>query len=400
MLAARRGALAEARPRSTRGFTLIELLLVSALASVMIAAAVGVYTAMLQQRRRVEQTLEIQNALNMAQGLIDYDVFNAGWRFPASAFSVRVINNVGASPPLTLDGLDTGSITTTSDCGFPAWGLVPDSDVLELAEGYAPEATGIVESNTGQTSFILRGSTNPLTTFAANPVVMFSDSEGNACLARVTSATAAPASPVDITMLAPDFSTASAPATLYPACPAPDMRVFRLGRRARYMVCRNPTTGLGVLFRQVSNDNGAFGIAEQIQDGIDDFQVGLRLNDRGTITSGTAITGTDCNATPTTRFCYCNVSAACGGTDLNSVSPSTESTVIDFGSHEQWVRQLVVGLTSVSVRQVVTGGEALAPNYLRPALLDHPAATGNGTGRLYLSQQHSVAMTNLSSVTP
>lgn len=395
-----------------RGFTLLELLIVVVVFSIVVTATVSILTVILGQRRTLEQTMSVYDSVGISTSLLEFDAANAGWRFPAAAFAVRVVNNVTTSTAIYADGLGTSTtqITTSGNCAFSNWGLVPGSDVLELADGYTAEAPGVVQFvDTATPSIVLKGSTNPLTSVTGSAVLMFSDTAGNACLGT-TSTNAVVGASVPFTYLAPDYTVETSPATRYVSkagvrCPTVNMNVYRLGKRTRFMLCKDltGTTVNPALFRQVSDGAGSFAASgfQQIQTSIVDLQVGPRVFENGTTLLGPGSTCTPIGGG--SQFCYCNVSGACTGNDGNSQAvtfDSTSATVTNAASHLQWVRGLMVGLTAASPKLAATGQNAALPQYLRPALLDHPAATGTGTGYAYVSTKHSIALKNIVLVTP
>jgi prepilin-type N-terminal cleavage/methylation domain-containing protein len=399
------------QPRQ-RGFTLLELLIVVVVFSIIVTASVSILTVILGQRRTLEQTMSVYDSVGISTSLVEFDAVNAGWRFPAAAFAVRVVNNVTASTAVYADGLGTTSttqITTAGNCAFSNWGLVPGSDILELAEGYAPEAPGVVQFVSIATpSFVLKGATNPLTSVTGSAVLLFSDSAGNACMGKTTAA-AVVGGNVTFSYLAPDFSAETSPATRYVSkaglrCPQKDMNVYRLGKRTRYLLCKD-LSGVTVnpaLFRQVSDGSGSFAAStfQQIQGSIADLQVAPRVFENGSTNLGPA---SACTVVGTSQYCYCNLSTGCTGSDGNSQGISFNSasaTITNAASHLQWVRGLMIGVTAASPRVTATGQDARLAQYLRPALLDHVAATGTGTGYSYVSTRHTVALKNIVLVTP
>jgi hypothetical protein len=160
-----------------------------------------------------------------------------------------------------------------------------------------------------------------------------------------------------------------------------------------------------MMYRQQSGDDGTLSSTfELIQEGVADLQIGLRVSDPGT---GNLTGGSDCAPAGSGQFCFCNVTGPCGGTDQagspGNLGPFFQGGLLtrtNRGSADQWLRGVVLGLTGVSTRRIALDSAAASALYLRPALLDHAAATGAGDGNLYLTQQRSVGLRNLTQVIP
>jgi prepilin-type N-terminal cleavage/methylation domain-containing protein len=398
--------------RGPRGFTLLELLVVVGISAITIATAIAVFAAMLNQKRTAERTMEVYTTLAMAQGVMEFDIGNAGWRFPAPASAVRVINGVDTATSVSVDGLGgTSVMTTATNCaGNSSFGLVPGSDILELAQGSEADATGVLQS-WDTAGFILKGGTAPLTAATIPggdlPVVLFASPQGDVMMAKVVSGNSYNAGTrILFTLLRSNFTSGN---NYGGTVPQQGWSVYRLGRRTRYFLCRDLTTGSTarpMLFRQQSGDDGDFStgtpVFQQVQTGVADLQLGLRVADPST---SHIVGGTDCMAAGIGQYCYCNVAGPCTGTDVegNNPNPFFQSgylAVTSKDSADQWVRGLVLGLTGVSTRTVANQGTQTLALYLRPALLDHPAATGAGDGNLYLTQLRVLGLRNLTQVIP
>jgi type II secretory pathway pseudopilin PulG len=368
--------------------TLIEMMIVVALTSIIMMAAVATFSLMLNQRRRAERILEVTNAITIATSRLQFDLANAGFRFPAGAFAVRIINNVDTSTALKSN---IGDITTTQNCGASTFGLVPGTDVIEISIG-DDAATSVPTSfptSTGNTFSFFVSSWNLLPP-AIGQVVLVTNAAGDACIGEVTNVSSGT---VTAQYLTPDM-TATASTGTYPNCPGLMMNAYRLGHRVRYMVCHdpaNPTWPPG-LYVQRAGNNGKFdGMPELVQDGIEDFQIAPWY-----LNVGSALSGAGCSTTGGVSHCVCNDAAgACSGTDPHGVMVGDDSRVIDRNSYRQWVRGLRVGITARGLRAT----DPTSTQYVRPALFDHAVAT-TGDGFSRLSESRFVSFVNLTTVKP
>ncbi|MEW5737579.1 MAG: type II secretion system protein [Myxococcota bacterium] len=378
--------------RRARGMTLIEMMIVVALTSIIMMAAVATFSLMLNQRRRAERILEVNNAITIATSRLQFDLANAGFRFPAAAFAVRIINNVDTSTALKSS---VGDITTTQNCGATSFGLVPGTDVIEISIGdeLATSVPTSFPTTSGNTFGFYVSSWN-LIPPAIDQVVMVTNPAGDACIGRVTNFAGGT---VTADYLSPDFAGVDpSPSTTYPNCPGVLMNAYRLGRRVRYMVCQDPANANrspGLYVQNAGPDGRFTGMPELAQDGVEDFQLAPRL-----LNVGSTISGTGCTTIGGTSYCVCDdTTGPCSGVDGNGNAADSESTVINAGSHEQWVRGLRFGITARGLRPTDPTSKA----YRRPALFDHPAATAaEGDGFSRLTETRFVTFDNLTTVKP
>lgn len=390
-----------------RGLTLIELMVTIAVSSVIMTAAVSLLVSMSQVKREGERLLEVTSAGSIALAQIEFDLANTGYRFPIPAFGLRIWNNVDAAT-----SIDTApAITVNANCGGPGLGLLPGTDVLEVARGFSEQPPGTVLGVTygpsggppavgaNQVRFNLLTPGFPFNGVEAgsNTVLMASDPAGNACLLKV----AAPVDYLGPTVVADyltqDYTFDPDPANHYVSptgirCPRNGDHVYRLSgqiARTRYMICYDPLNPevRPALYRQLSvAGTEVFGVPQLMQEGVEDLQVAPRYQER--IAGGLGAPAGSCT-TGAPISCTCDyTSGACTG--LNPVPP-----VLNANSPVNWLRSITLGLVSISTRQARDGQSR---NFLRPALADHPAgAVPDGNKRIV--KQRTIALSNFG-VTP
>jgi prepilin-type N-terminal cleavage/methylation domain-containing protein len=350
-----------------RGFTLIEIMMVVVLSSIVIAAAVTMVLAFARVQHRGGSVNEAQMANMLAISSLQLDMNNAGYRFPSAAFGARVYNNIVPS------AMPWSALANNCGGGSPVAG----TDAVEFASGYDMSGPGTTSGGIDPVTSSVVVTFNPTSQTApfqpaeaagtgVGTVLLFAN-KTTACLGKVAAISATPVLRTTVTILNQDYATASAPASLALGCLKTTSRVYRLGQRTRYMICK-PTGGKPAaagLYRQVSGGDGAFGSPVLVQDNVEDLQVsGVYDNTDGGIAS--TGTGTSCIG----AMCACDdaLAPSCKlvGADL---APAT----IDANARVSLLRGLRVQVTSLS-NTSATMDSTLAPQLKRPASYDHPAA--------------------------
>lgn len=384
---------------------MLELVVTVALASIIFSAATSVVVGILQNRRLNLSRLEVKTSSSVAVSLLEFDGANAGYRFASPAFSVRVLQNV------TGTEAELSPATATANCGGQNnWGIMPGTDVVEfrsstetLDGGAVPFVPGVATSVTctgaGMCDVTLGNGTysNPFSSSiagdGANEVMLFAD-ETNACAAIVSSDGVSRAR-LRAQLVKQDLQT-TADSTVYPNCPRRGMTVMRLGWRRRYMVCAPPVSESverPALYRQTidASNNSVF---ERVQDGIEDLQVAVRIDNRDALVSGGGCVGAGPGA-----YCWCHESAsacsgytsdatASGALDSRGASPAQKTAYL--------LRGIKIGVTAISFRAAY---DRLNATEVRPALYDHPAGTAL-SANLRSGTQVTVSLQNLVMVTP
>jgi prepilin-type N-terminal cleavage/methylation domain-containing protein len=367
-----------------RGMTLLELMIAAAMASIVVAAAVSTSIVIATRQRRSETVVEAVTASVLGSSVMEFTLANAGYRWPSAAYGVRVLNNVTSTTSLSSG---SNFITTTAFCNGSTVGLVPGSDVVEIAMGLAAIGPGRIQGNP-----VLAGTTATVNVFTSlnysppflpgdwvgsagvGSVLLFAGSDGLACAGRVTAMDLASGSQVTVDML--DRLLNPLTATGYTAnCPAAGMSIFRLGRRVRYMVCgaTGATPAERGLYQQEAGVNGVWTTPRLVQDGVEDLQIsGRYLNPGGRMASTGS--GTSCTGLGGATLCSCDDAATSSCTlttadlePLTSIETRTTATSI---SRIALLRGMTVELASVSARQ--RGGTT--PDSYREASLDHAKA--------------------------
>lgn len=392
--------------KRSAGLTLIELMVTIAISSVVMSAAVTLFVSMSQVKREGERLLEVNTAGSIALAQVEFDLASAGYRWPSGTFGIRIWNDVDAAT--NIDG-----ITTAANCGAPGFGLVPGSDVLEVASGYQVEPPGTilgvnygpevgppaVGANQVRFSLLTPGYPFNGTEDGIDSVLMASDPAGNACLLRVNSAINYSGPSVVADYLDRDYAVEAAPAAKYLSptaarCPRNNDRVYRLERRTRYFLCRDPGNPQQrpALYRQTTLANPPgnpvpLGAPQLMQEGLEDLQFAGRYQEL--VAAGLGAPAANCVTTGAT-YCTCN-NANGGCTNLLPLPP-----VLNANSPLNWIRSVTVGLVSISTRLARDGQTA---NFIRPALLDHPVGTVQD-GNKRIVRQRTIALQNLGMVTP
>lgn len=384
---------------------MIELLVAIALASIIFSAATVVVVGVLQSRRLNVSRLEVKTSSAIAASLLEFDGANAGYRFASPAFSVRVLQNVVGTEA------ELAPATATANCGGQTnWGIMAGTDVVEfrsspgtLDGGAVPFVPGIATSvmctGAGLCDVTLGNGafSNPFSSSTsgdgANEVILFAD-ESNACAAIVGSGGVSRAQ-MQAQLVKQDLQT-NAGRTVYPNCPTTGMTVMRLGSRRRYMVCVPPSsepTERPALYRQTidARNNSVF---ERVQDGIEDLQVAVRVDNRDGLVSGRGCVGSGpgaycwCDDSPSPCSGYTSDATASGALDSRSASPAQKTAYL--------LRGVKIGVTGVSFRAAYDRSNA---TQVRPALYDHPVGTAQ-SANLRSGTQVTVSLQNLVMVTP
>ena len=355
-----------------RGVTLIELMVSVAIISVILTAVTSVVVSVSRQRRENSNLVDVRTNGRLALSMIQFDGTNAGFRFGAPPFAVRVLQNVtGGEAELAI----------VLPPQFAGWTVMPETDVIEFREGLANTvAPGRVP--TGQAG-CTGGSCVIAINFGAHPNPFVLDAEGPGRVVFFSNATASCAArlgtpikpgPTAVQMLKQDLRT-NAVGTTYVsagagACPMEDMAVTALGQATRYLILQPPAASPQLrpgLFRQTFD-----GAMNQVgfvraQEAVEDLQVVTILDNR----SGD-VTGAGCTGTGLSQTCACNLTAA----NCTNYVPDPTATgvlnsagaVADRTAFSQ--RAYRIALTTISPR---ARGYSDQMTFVRPALFDHAA---------------------------
>ncbi len=372
-----------------RGLTLIELMVTVAIMSLLLVAALTVFVAMTETQRLNERIGEASANKLMGSAMIQFDVQNAGYRLPVPAFAIRYYNNADGALSLL-----PGPITTGDNCPGPGSGIVPGTDVLEVAQGIVPFGPGAVEAAVpaAGTTFDVRlkvsaGGTPPFRSeefadaSAIGTLLVFArgprpppamPDDGAFCLAQVTATGFPGATGTNFNVQLVNRNLANVPnAAFYPSCPDAEMRVYRVGERVRYMVCgaagaTPPQLGL---YRQLGN-GANWGNPTLIQTGIEDLQVSGRFLNRGGMVLGTGAP-TDCIGSGNGMMCYCDDEPT--GTTCTVPAAQQDAALAALTPNS-----MVALIRGIRVRLTATGDRGASSNpaartFVRPAAFDRPA---------------------------
>lgn len=384
------------RALRSSGFTLVELLITGAISSLIVTAAVSVFIATTTKQRHSELVIEATNAAALGSSVMEFELSSVGYRWPSAAYGFRHVNNVTSS--VSLSSVGSTLISTTGNCDGTGVGLVPGSDVVEVAQGYEFMSPGKVLSITNgvgtTTPTVVLSSSLPFTSLettgsGVGSVLLFVGENGASCVGRVetisgVSTDGGADAPTTMQMRLLDRTYANAANAAYaPNCPSTGgttpMRVFRLGSRTRFMVCGS--TGAGAspnasgLYRQSAGINGKWTAPVRVQDGIEDLQVAPRYLNTGGVMAATG-TGTNCITlgTASSSLCTCNDStpATCklpaGQEEPTLAAVNTNRTLTM--SMIALVRGASIELSAVSNRP-----RGRTPDSLRAASFDHTVST-------------------------
>lgn len=391
--------------RSPRGLTLIELMLAMAMTTILLAAASALVLSIMQGRKLNTARLEVKTTSTVAAGQIQYDAANAGFRFASPAFAVRVLQNIAGTEA------EIGSLATNCG-GMTGWTLQPGTDVLELRRGLdvLPDGgvavvpgvlTGVSCTSAGVCDLTVGNGAfpNPFVTTAgpdgASNIILFVNSM-DSCAAVVSGAGVS--SPQFQVQLVKQDLVTNAGNTEYPHCPIAGMSVMRLGLRQRYLVCAPPVgdaTERPRLYRQTLNGANAAVSMDRVQDGVEDLQVSVRLDNTDGVVSGTGCVGAGPGA-----FCWCNTgSGTCTGYEPDPTASGTLDWATGSAATKSayLLRGLRVAITGISTRAAVDS-PAFA-DLTAPTLYDHDAGTTQ-SANLRNSTQVAMALQNLVMVSP
>lgn len=364
-----------------RGVTLIELMVSVAIIAVILAAVTSVVASVTRQRRESSNLIEVRANARVALTMIQFDGTNAGFRFGASPFAVRVLQNATTTAAAEL--------ADAANCGGRAgWEIIPGSDVVEFREGADGISVGRVPlggcnpngSGIGVNCFNAGGSPNPFVNMGdgQNSVVFFS-SQATACAARLTG----PVSAGTFVRLNQDLRT-NATATTYPMtgtgqCPADNMTITALGQVTRYMVCRPPAMPVNPLlrpglFRQRFGPTfplmGSQTEYVEVQEGVEDLQVATLLS---LATNPGMVTGATCTGAGLGATCWCGLVAGdCAQYDFNPTATGTlDGTSTTAAQRSAFLpRAYRVAVTTLSTRSRGFSDQRL---FSRPALFNNAA---------------------------
>lgn len=358
-----------------RGVTLIELLISVAILSIVLTAVTSVVVAVSRQRREATSSVEVRSNGRVALSLIAFDAANAGFRFGAAPFAVRVLQNVTSAHPELADTVNCG--------GRAGWEVMPGSDVIEFREGLDGVAVGKVPQGVCGPPPMLScfnggGVPNPFPSQldGLDNVVFFS-SAVTACAGRLTTSVGG----ANFTLLDQSLRANAAP-TAYPVtgagqCPAPDMTVTALRQVTRYIVCRPPAFDPNTrpaLFRQRWGPTFPLAGSQleftSVQESVEDLQVATMLSLASTpgMVSGPTCSGTGLQAT-----CWCGLA---GGDCPQYVFDATAAGTLDGSSmlaprrSAFLARAYRVAITTISPRARGFGDQEV---FIRPAVYDHAA---------------------------
>lgn len=256
---------------SKRGMTLIEVMVASAIAAIIILAAMSIMVSMTTLRHQGRKRLERMTQAFTAMAVVERTLLNAGYHYPSPRFAMRTRNNVGVGAD--IDGIPVG---VQPACGRPLC-IVPGSDVLEVTEG-TPNPFGIVLSIPGTADggsdvdvrFPYQGGPVNLGDTSVR-MFLFGSRDGRSCLARGSYNGIS----LNVTMLDRDGDAVGP--TYYAdnfgyQCPAVDMSISASELRNRFMVLEN-TAGEFGLYQQAAGPTGPYGLPVEVAYGIDNMQV-------------------------------------------------------------------------------------------------------------------------------
>ena len=162
------------------GFTLIEVMVVSAIAAVLLVTAASLLVTMSSQRAANRKRLDRLSESFTAMTLLERSILNGGYHFPSARFGFRVYDNVTA-------GSTYGGYSVAASCAGPGC-IVPNTDVLELVEGAAPQPSLIANSlpDASTINVVPASPGGPIYLADAGPgefLFMFGASDGGNCAA-------------------------------------------------------------------------------------------------------------------------------------------------------------------------------------------------------------------------
>ncbi len=363
--------------RFPRGMTLIELMISVAILSVILSAVASVVISVTRQRRENSNQVDVSTNARVALSLMKFDAMNAGFRFGAAPFAVRVLQNVTGGEPELAD----------ANCaGLAGWTVMPETDVIEFREGADGQAPGKISAPAGTFTINFNGGAYPnpfaLPTNGLNTFLIFS-SPATACAGRLTTDVQTGTVSMFRQSLRQGAGGTSYPSTGPGMCPSGEMTITALGQVTRYMVCRPPAIqrlARPALFRQTYNGQMAMTDYVRVQDGVEDLQVATLITNALGMVSGASCSGAGPGAT-----CWCGVTP--GGDCAGFVPDATATGTLDGTSANAanrtafLPRAFRIAVTTISLQQRGFSGDQAMLR--RPASFDHiqgpvdPATGGN-----------------------
>ncbi len=355
-----------------------------AIISVILTAVTSVVVSVSRQRRDTSNQVDVRTNGRLALSMMQFDAANAGFRFGAPPFAVRVLQNVtGSEAELINPPLPSASAVPCG--GLPGWTVMPGTDVIEFREGLGgtlspgKAPTGLAGCATGlcaNVSVNFGSAPNPFPDLndGQNNIVFFSNATAS-CAGRLQERIGFPGGP-PVQLLKQDLrnpATNTTYVTTGPgACPVADMSVTALARATRYLVCTPPANSPLLrpgLFRQTFNGTMAQTEYVQVQQAVEDLQVVTILNNRGGVVTGTGCTGAG-------QTCACNLTASnCGGFDPDPTASGTlnNNDIAPVAQRSAFLQRAYrVAVTTISPR---ARGFSDQMTFVRPALFDHAVGT-------------------------
>ena len=259
---------------SRRGLTLIELIISVGVSTVLVASTAAVFIAVTKTKAASARKSEAVNAGAGVLSMFEFDAANAGYHWPSLPFAVSV--GQGNTYTAAMAAADT----TFAECGLTGFTRVPGSDVVEFSTGgelsegvvaaVGPFTTYSGEYNDWRYNFSLR-SVAPFSaadTFDAvtntsdtrRHIVLFTSPEIS-CMGTVDAFDSTTRqvrgarlmrSYVMMTQsnfwgnpafIAEKWNYSRVPSVSL--CPKAGMKVYRLARRVRYVLCKDASTPAG-----------------------------------------------------------------------------------------------------------------------------------------------------------
>lgn len=371
--------------RRVGGFTLLEMMTAAAIGMVTVLAATAMFTQLRQAMENSDRKLSTASDLQLGTTVMQRTLENAGYHFPAPRLVIAIHNNVPAG---TLsNGFSASSLKVAARVPVPGnvvpyttaqEGIVEDSDVIEILTGTdlgnmvtvnTASGTGAQRTlvfNAPTVSDVLQSTTGEL-----GPVLLFRSSKTE-CLGVILFKYPGVQHKYDVGILDSLFEPdMAAPA----ACPGPQMEVYRLGHRTRFMVYQfaGETRPHLAMQREIAKPGlfsaaaGLLGPEVQpvaLADGIEDLQVAgvlTRLNPSDPTLPPMA----DCGAA--NLLCICN-DGVDDGTGVDCVldqGPAGNSATL------RGVRIQLTSRGQLELRQEPMAGDPLRGQL--PPSMDRPA---------------------------
>jgi prepilin-type N-terminal cleavage/methylation domain-containing protein len=386
----------QAPNRVQRGVTLIELLVSVAVLSIVLTAVMSVVVAIARQRRESTNMVEVRANARVALSMMQFDASNAGFRFGAAPFAVRVLQNVTGGETELADTVDCG--------GRAGWVVMPGTDVIEFREGRNGVSVGKVPQGNCGTPPLLScfnggGLPNPFDSqLDGTSNVVFFSSSVTACAARLNTTVGGG----NFTLLTQSLRSNATPGVTYLSvlgpgqCPAPDMTITALGQVTRYLVCRPPVFDQNTrpaLFRQRWGPTYPLAGSQidfvSVQDSVEDLQVATML---GLSTNPGMVTGATCQGTGLSENCWCGLLVA-GDCSQYVPDPTAVSGTLNGAStlaserSAFLARSFRVSVTTLSSTTRGFGDQAL---FVRPAVYNRPVGLVTDYGGAYSGRHRTV----------